>query len=333
VIVKCARQPYGVTAAGAIDGNVWQDWAGMQLIAAASRGNPLTPHCYGGHASGLIVLEDLGDAPSLRDILAGDDGPRAEEALVDYLASLGKLHARTYGRYQQFQGIRASGPYDPEREWYPYRYAGLSRQLYEIAHHAQVAPAPRVDEDLRTLAETLRAPGPLFAYIHGDPTPSNCLLSGGARLIDFEYGAYGYALLDGVQARMCFPSGPFVGRVPARIARRAEAAYRAELARGCPAATDDRLFAQAAAIACAYWAIGFLSWMPFAEVLAADRQWGSATVRQRFILFAELFAQAAEEAGYLEALGATFGVLATRLRQLWPEAADTPLYPAFAEDA
>src|SRR5262245_24312541 len=75
LIVKCARQPYGATAAGAIDGNVWQDWAGMQLIAAASRGDPLTPHCYGGHSSGLIVLEDLGDGPSLRDVLAGADGP------------------------------------------------------------------------------------------------------------------------------------------------------------------------------------------------------------------------------------------------------------------
>src|SRR4029453_2395877 len=67
VIVKCAARPYGATAAGAVDGNVWQDWAGMQLIALARPGEPLTPLCYGGQMSGVIVLEDLGDTSSLRD--------------------------------------------------------------------------------------------------------------------------------------------------------------------------------------------------------------------------------------------------------------------------
>jgi Phosphotransferase enzyme family len=330
VIVKCATQPYGATAAGAIDGSVWQDWAGMLLIAA-SPGDPIAPHCYGGQAAGLIVLEDLGDGPSLRDVMAGGDGQRAEEGLVDYLATLGKLHARTHDRYAQFQDIRASlGLYHSKREWYPHRYAQLSQQFYAMLHHAQVAPAPGVGGDLAIILKTLRSPNLFATYIHGDPTPSNCLLARpGLRLIDFEYGSYGHALLDGVQARMCFPSGPFVNRIPARIARCAEAAYRAELARGCPAAADDTLFAQAVAVACAYWAIGFLSWLTFAELLAADRQWGSATVRQRVILFAELFAQTAEEAAYLEALGTTFQSLAARLRKLWPEAAEMPLYPAF----
>jgi hypothetical protein len=301
------------------------------LIAGVSPGDPLTPRCYGGQLSGVIVLEDLGDISSLRDVMAGADSQHAEESLVSYLASLGKLHACTQGHYAQFQKIRASlGNYDPERDWYPRRYTQLSQQFYDMVRHAQVAAAPGVDSDLTTIVETLRAPGPFFTYIHGDPTPSNCLLlKAGPRLIDFEYGAYGHALLDGVQARMCFPSGPFVNRIPERIAQRAEAAYRAELTRGCPAAADERLFAQAVAVACAYWAIGFLSWLPFAELLVADRQWGSATVRQRFILFADLFAQTAVEAGYLEALGATFRALAVRMRRLWPAAAEMRPYPAF----
>ncbi len=335
VIVKCAARPYGATAAGAVDGNVWQDWAGMQLIALANSGDPLTPRCYGGQVSGVIVLEDLGDTSSLRDVMAGADSQCAEESLVSYLVSLGKLHACTHGHCAQFQEIRASlGSYDPERDWYPRRYAQLSQHFYDMVHHAQITAAPGVEGDLTTVVETLRAPGPFFTYIHGDPTPSNCLLvKAGPRLIDFEYAAYGHALLDGVQARMCFPSGPFVNRIPERIAQRAEAAYRAELARCCAAAADDMLFARAVAVACAYWAIGFLSWLPFAEVLVADRQWGSATVRQRCILFAELFAQAAAEAGYLEALGATFQALAIRMRKLWPAAAEMLLYPAFVGDA
>src|SRR5262249_31302717 len=129
--------------------------------------------------------------------------------------------------------------------------------------------------------------------------------------------------------RMCFPSGPFVNRIPMRIVDRAEVAYRRELVRSCPAAADETLFVQAITIGCAYWAINFLSWLPFAEVLAADRQWGNATVRQRFILFADVFVQTAEESGCLPALCVTMQAFANRLRQLWPEAADMPFYPAF----
>jgi hypothetical protein len=332
VILKRATRPYGATAAGAVDGSVWQDWAGLRLIGDLSAGDPLAPRCYAGdQAAGLIVIEDLGAVPSLRDALAGDDAALAEQELVQLFATLGKLHARTHGHQALFQGIRAMlGPYEPEHDWYRHRYARLSWQLQDMLRQVHVEPAPGADADLATILDALRDPGPFLVYIHGDPTPANYLIAGGrSRLLDYEYGTYGHALLDGVQARMCFPSGSFVNRIPARIVSRAEAVYRAELARGCPAAADDALFAQATTIGCAYWAINFLSWLPFAEVLAADRQWGSATVRQRFILFAEIFVETAQESGYLEALCTTMQAFVHRLRQLWPEATDMPLYPVW----
>ncbi len=34
MIVKQAAQGYGVTFDGAVDGNVWNDWAGLQLVGA-----------------------------------------------------------------------------------------------------------------------------------------------------------------------------------------------------------------------------------------------------------------------------------------------------------
>jgi hypothetical protein len=336
VILKRATRPYGATAAGAVDGSVWQDWAGLRLLGDLSAGDPLAPRCYtGDQAAGLIVLEDIGAVPNLRDALAGDDTAQAGQGLVQLFATLGKLHARTHGHQALFLNIRATlGPYEPELDWYRHRYAQLSWQFQDMLRQVQVEPAPGTDADLATILDALRDPGPFLVYIHGDPTPANYLIAGGhSRLLDYEYGTYGHALLDGVQARMCFPSGPFVNRVPARIVCRAEVAYRAELARGCPAAADDTLFAQATTIGCAYWAIGFLSWLPFAEVLAADRQWGNATIRQRFILFAEVFVETAQESGYLEALCTSMRAFVHRLRQLWPEAADMPLYPVFRGEA
>lgn len=80
----------------------------------------IVPHCYGGNiATGLIVLEDLGDQPSLRDVLSSNNGVQAEEAIIQYFATLGILHARSYGYGSRFHALRSSfGSYDPTLDWY-----------------------------------------------------------------------------------------------------------------------------------------------------------------------------------------------------------------------
>ena len=188
-----------------------------------------------------------------------------------------------------------------------------------------------MDQDIATVLATLLDPGPFSVYIHGDPGPRNCLLVGPAPcLIDFESGTYGHALLEGTQARMLFPTSPYVSRIPQRVMQRVEHAYRTELLQGCAAGADDTLFDQAFVAACGYWAINFCEWLPFSELLIADQSWGTATLRQRIVVRADIFAQTAEEMGYLEALGTAFQMIGSKLRTMWPDAADSmPLYPAF----
>ena len=107
-----------------------------------------------------------------------------------------------------------------------------------------------------------------------------------------------------------------------------------QLLQGCAAAADDTLFDQAFVAACAYWAINFCEWLPFSELLIADQSWGTATLRQRIVVRADIFAQTAEELGYLEALGTAFQMVGSKLRTMWPDAADSmPLYPAFRTSA
>jgi hypothetical protein len=111
-----------------------------------------------------------------------------------------------------------------------------------------------------------------------------------------------------------------------------ESAYRAELARGCPAAQDDLLFGPAVVEACAYWTLRLCSRNPrtILELLDQDREWGISTIRQRVLLRAGILEQLTAESGHLVALGATFADIAAKLRTRWPAEADAmPYYPAF----
>ena len=69
---------------------------------------------------------------------------------------------------------------------------------------------------------------------------------------------------------------------------------------------------------------------PLPALLDGDKEWGIATLRQRILLRLAIGAAVTEEFGHLEALGATLGAAAAKLRALWPpEAEAMPYYPAF----
>jgi len=55
----------------------------------------------------------------------------------------------------------------------------------------------------------------------------------------------------------------------------------------------------------------------------------AATSRQRYLLRSQIVAQTTEEIGHMEAIGATIGAMAAKMRVLWPDAADVAAYPAF----
>lgn len=108
-----------------------------------------------------------------------------------------------------------------------------------------------------------------------------------------------------------------------------EAAYRAELVKACPAASDDRLFYHAVAEACTLWMLDWYHEFPLSELLAKDRMIVTSTVRQRLLVRSDVLAQVTEEVGHMEAIGATVRAIAAKLRVLWPEADTLPYYPAF----
>ncbi len=113
--------------------------------------------------------------------------------------------------------------------------------------------------------------------------------------------------------------------------QRAEAVYRAELARACPAAADDMLFYRAVVEACITWVLNFHTYLrPLAKLLEQDRSLVALTDHQRFLLYVNAAARASEQFEHLRAIGASLRAIARNLAQIWPEAVEPPYYPAFS---
>jgi hypothetical protein len=310
--------------------------ASMSFLAQlADEGHqPIAPRLYGADsAAGLLAMEDLGQGESLVEPLLGDDRAAADAALDAYFRTLGRLGALTHPRRAEYWQIRERlGPCDPSmRPSLAGEQASLQRHLSTICAATGIQPATGAAADCAEAARFNAAPGPFAALSQSDTCPDNCLRQGDwMRLLDFEWGWVRNALNDGARARSNFPTCWCVYRLPRETIRRVEQIYRAELANGCPAASDDALFNHQLVLACASWALASFEFYddlgPFWE---QDSTWGTSTTRQRAIARLELLAETTAEFGQLEALGATVAALARRLRQRWPDVEPMQLYPAF----
>lgn len=317
------------------------EWAGLQFLEGAVHAGgqlPVSPRCFGGdHAAGLVVYEDLGDGECLADLLQGDDPARAESCLLAYAATLGRMHAATVGRAPEYHALRSrlgfvappagSGP----TGWLHNEMSWLSGDVEEFRKGCAgigLELPTAFDEDVQAVATAMEHPGPFLAFTPSDSCPDNHrFIDGQVRLFDFEGSTFRHALLDAAYSRVPFPTCWCVNRLPEGLVPRVEAAYRVELAKGCPEAADDEIFGRAMVAACAFWTIATISWnLP--RTLQEDSRWGIATVRQRHLLRLETLAATTEQFGYLEALGAVARQMRAKLGALWP-IEHMPLYPAF----
>ena len=159
----------------------------------------------------------------------------------------------------------------------------------------------------------LADPGAFLAYSHGDPAPSNNLIGPtGARLLDFEYGAYRHALYDVTGWYILCP-------LPEAWATILHDTFRRHLAGMWPLADDESAYRAAWATMCAYRALAMLSWFPY-DMLDADRPWAEAwTMRGALLTAARRLGRVAEGVDGLAALATAGGRLARAAQARWPE--------------
>jgi hypothetical protein len=293
----------------------------------------------------LFIVEDLGSFPSVQDVLFKEDAQTATQALMTYATVLGQFQAATVGREQAFKSTQAEvGAVTP---WCDGNYNTLETLpiLLECLNTLQVIPADNFEAELRSVAAAIHD-SPLFrALCHCDAGMHNVLWlnDGSVCLLDFEFAQYQHALTDIVCARMSFPPAYHGYPVPLSIVIQMENTYRMELAKGIPAANDDKLFYDGLVQTCAQWTFSELAGMwraYFQDHLKRDEAYDSQegrtpesreTLRRRLIGYLRAFVGVAEEYDRLPAVRATFAQVIDVLLRHWEGVEPLPCYPAFVE--
>jgi len=279
----------------------------------------------------FFVLEDLGPHRSLVEPLLEEDATSAATALLALVTCLGNLHGSTRGQSARFESLWHNlNPKSGVLAWAGAEFYERTKELEAGLERLGVRVEASFRQELETVSNTMERPGPFLTYIHSDPCPDNVFFLGeDVRLIDFEFGRFGHALIDATYGRMMFPTCWCANRLPHAVIAQMEAAYRAELVKGCPEAQEDRVFEPALVRVCAFWLLNTLGWH-LDSALKEDRKWGIATIRPRLLARIEGFLAIARQLGQLPAVRGTAERLLDVLRERWPEARPLPLYPAFA---
>ncbi|GAA3545921.1 hypothetical protein GCM10022419_027670 [Nonomuraea rosea] len=208
----------------------------------------------------LVVMSDLGAAPSLADVLLGESAREAREGLLTWARTYGRIAVAGAGRQDEWERSRAAHAEDGSG-WRPFRDAS------DLAEVLPLAP-PGLDGEL---AELVASYGRYRVFSPGDICPDNNLLTAdGMRVLDFEGSGYHSAFLEAAYVRMPFATCWCVFRLPSGLAAEIEAAYRKEVIAVHPDLADDRLWETGVRLAMVTWTI-HMTWVLLPRARKRDR--------------------------------------------------------------
>lgn len=329
IIKKVAANSYNPEDTNWDTTRFFNDWIGAQFLSTIPSKFKHSPRFYGGDRNlGLIILEDVQHRACLVEPLLGNDRTQAERALLRHATCLGQLHTDTLGKAAEFEELFQT--IAPRVK--PTRATVDIHKHQLILENLGILPESNWLDDLEVINEAMNHPGEFLAYIHADACPDNVLDTGEElRLIDFETGQFGHALIDATYGRMMFPSCWCANRLPYTMVQQMENTYRAILSQRCPIAEDDQIFETALVNACGFWLLYTLT-RHLETALRKDLYLGVSTVRQRILARLEAFITTSQEFKQLPGLRDTSSRLLDRLHQRWLDVPDLPLYPAFQRE-
>ncbi|MGH9170791.1 MAG: phosphotransferase [Acidimicrobiales bacterium] len=286
----------------------------------------------------VIALEDLGESPSLSDILLWSDAGTAATAMVDFARLIGRLHRESSGRVEEYYAIRQGlGPVDRQRDRYFIRRRDvrgcLADVIGESMRHGLPAPGGRVSDEFEEILAFLAEPGDCLAFTTGDPCPDNVVVREGvAQLVDYEVAAFRHALLDAAYFVLPLPNCWCWRRFPEPVLDGMLAAYRAEISPVMPSVSEDASFDAGLSRCSAAWLVFHLaSRLPF--VVESNRSFDLFNERERLITMLRNFARLPATPAVTPYVGEWLGRLGERFEAMWPsEAATVQLYPAFQRE-
>ncbi|MEU0631712.1 hypothetical protein [Streptomyces sp. NPDC005989] len=280
-------------------------------------------------AARFLVLEDLAPRVSLDRLLRRDGAAAHGDRLAAFARARGALSAATAGRAETYYARRAKlGPVDAAADQAG-RLAPLRAGAIEHASSLGVPLDGRPAHELTSALDELAAPGPFLALSNGDAEANNILLHASgpaeARLIDFEFAGYTHALTDAV---CLYVPGPAWLTVNDPTTTGLADQYRRALARGIPAAEDDRRYGDGLAAACVSWALVRLQ-----RFALLDTRPPGGHSRLQLVATLEAAAHTAQSCRTLPHLTSWIRRIATVLRHRWPDAdqdfADPARFPPY----
>jgi hypothetical protein len=300
--------------------HIFREWANLEFLLAIPDARPLVPSLYGGDVEAeLLVLEDLGDPRQrlLGNVIEADDPVRAEMGLIAFQRALGRLHAATAGAASAYARVSVRRNANTISRHTVHRLPELLAALPSMFASAGVTTDERLADEIGEMVGEIVDPGPFHTFVHGDAAVGNVFYDGadGARLIDFETGAFRHALLDGCFARMRYLFSVWARWIPLPLQRRLTAAYRDELIARIPEASDAEQFNRALLACSAAWLAAIVGYLP--TVTAEDRRFGRSTYRQRIVTALDHYVQLSDDVGGIGPLTYASNDLARRLRRCW----------------
>lgn len=334
LILKRAREGYDPQIEDTFSpaGLLFNDWASLEFVHELFGDNAPAPKLYAAdRTAGWLALEDLGDVDPVYAALCGDDPERATTQLVRFGEVLGQLHGRARPRLDHYLKRRqALGCFSPPA---PGQLGNFLPEAAQALERLGVDLPAAAWDDVQTVMEALAHLDDFVTLVHNDAAPNNLIESAGRLcLYDFEAATLHPALLEGANLRLHFPTMglKFTHRLPEAAWRLAEAAYRAALAEGCPAAADEARWANALLAACALWTLACVQGHLSIEwALTADHPHIDHLRQCRLARF-DSFVQTAAEFNRLPHLARACAEAAAQLREHWPGAREPlAVYPAF----
>lgn len=258
----------------------------------------------------LVVMEDLGDGPSLADVLLGTDPVAAERGLLAWADALGAVLAPSlrHGRRDE-----------------PLNLDAEVANIVEVAADLGVTP-PDLRGDLAVLTAPFDDETDWFAFGPSDACPDNNRLypDGSIKFFDFEGASWRHAASEGAYTRAPFCTCWCVGALPDGMTAQMEAAFLAALG----ATGNDEMHKMIGASAIAY-VLQTLKY--FRYFLEADQPVAPPGVDAPSSGRQYVHARMRMVAGYdaYPALAGFCAEIADAMATKWPACTPLPLYRAF----
>jgi len=164
----------------------------------------------------VIIMEDLGNGPSVADLLLDDNAEAARAALISWSQSLGKIAATTYGKKPE----TATSQQVSDR---------TTRSIAKLANLWDLElPVKVVDEmqEANHFLATSRQYQVLTVYDAACPDNNRVANDGTVRLFDFEYAEWSHAAIDAAYCLTPFCTCWCVSELSSKIREEMFGAYR-----------------------------------------------------------------------------------------------------------